>query len=92
MIIASYMKLAYRTWNREHYVNDEIIKGDLEKLSEGALVLGEDEVIDVSAVKYTRTNTSSSNNHRRRKGGGRNNKHSNNNRRRGSNKSNRRRH
>lgn len=91
MIIASYMKLAYRTWNRDHYVNDEIIKGDLKKLSEGALELGDDEVIDVSAVKYTRTNTSSNNNHRRRKGGSRNNKHSNNSRRRGSNKSNRRR-
>ena len=85
------MKLAYRTWNRDHYVNDEIIKGDLKKLSEGALELGDDEVIDVSAVKYTRTNTSSNNNHRRRKGGSRNNKHSNNSRRRGSNKSNRRR-
>lgn len=40
-VIASYMKLAYRTWNREHYVNDEIIKGDLVKLSKGALKLDE---------------------------------------------------
>lgn len=91
MIIASYMKLAYRTWNREHYVNDEIIKGDLEKLSEGDLVLAEDDVIDVSAVKYSRPSSSSSSNHRRRKGGGRNNNHNNNNRRRGNNKSSRRR-
>jgi hypothetical protein len=41
-VIASYMKLAYRTWNREHYVNDEIIKNDLVKLSKGALKLDED--------------------------------------------------
>lgn len=44
-VIASYMKLAYRTWNREHYVNDEIIKNDLTKLSKGALELDEDFVI-----------------------------------------------
>jgi hypothetical protein len=41
-VIASYMKLAYRTWNKEHYVNDEIIKGDLVKLSKGKLKLEED--------------------------------------------------
>jgi len=89
MIIASYMKLAYRTWNRDHYVNDEIIKGDLKKLSDGELILGEDEVIDVSAVKYNRPSSSNHNNNRRRKGGGRNN--NNNNRRRNNNKSSRRR-
>lgn len=38
-VIAAYMKLAYRTWNREHYVNDEIIKNDLQKLSKGKLQL-----------------------------------------------------
>ena len=36
-IIASYMKLAYRTWNSDHYVNDENIKRDLKKLSKGVL-------------------------------------------------------
>lgn len=41
-VIASYMKLAYRTWNKEHYVNDEIIKGDLVKLSKGELRLEDD--------------------------------------------------
>jgi hypothetical protein len=41
-VIAAYMKLAYRTWNREHYVNDEIIKNDLVKLSKGKLQLPED--------------------------------------------------
>ena len=25
-IIGSYMKMAYKNWNKEHYVNDEIIK------------------------------------------------------------------
>jgi len=31
--IGSYMKLAYKTWNRDHYVNDEVIKGDLRSMS-----------------------------------------------------------
>lgn len=41
-VIAAYMKLAYRTWNREHYVNDEIIKNDLVKISKGKLELSDD--------------------------------------------------
>ena len=40
-VIASYMKLAYKTWNREHYVSDDVIKDDLEILSEGKLELHE---------------------------------------------------
>lgn len=86
MIIASYMKLAYRTWNKDHYVNDEIIKGDLKKLSGGELALGEDDVIDVSAVKYNTRSHSRENNRRRN-----NNHRNNNNRRRNNNKGSRRR-
>jgi hypothetical protein len=40
-VIASYMKLAYKTWNREHYVSDDVIKDDLEILSNGKLELHE---------------------------------------------------
>ncbi len=40
-VIASYMKLAYKTWNKEHYVSDDVIKDDLERLSEGRLRLHE---------------------------------------------------
>lgn len=45
-VIASYMKLAYQTWNREHYVNDEIIKKDLHDLSGGKLQVAENVSID----------------------------------------------
>lgn len=45
-VIGSYMKLAYRTWNREHYVSDDIIKQDLELLSDHQLVLEEDASFD----------------------------------------------
>ncbi len=39
--IASYMKLAYRTWNKEHFVSDDVIKTDLEIISQGQLSLDE---------------------------------------------------
>ena len=44
--IGSYMKLAYKTWNREHFVSDEIIKNDLDTLSNGKLSLEENSRID----------------------------------------------
>lgn len=45
-IIGSYMKLAYKTWNKEHYVNDELILSDLEKLSNGQLSVPKDAYFD----------------------------------------------
>jgi hypothetical protein len=44
--IGSYMKLAYRTWNKEHYVSDEIIIDDLESMSEGQLQVHHDAFLD----------------------------------------------
>jgi len=47
MIIASYMKLAYKTWNQLHYVSDEMIKEDIKNLSEGKLIIPEDKTIEI---------------------------------------------
>ena len=87
-IIGSYMKLAYRTWNREHYVNDEIIMGDLRALSNGELVMSDD--ITFNNLKYTPPKP---NNNRNRNQGGknRNNRNSNSNRNSGKNNNNRNR-
>ena len=63
MIIAAYMKLAYRTWNREHFVSDDVIKQDLFKMSGGKIQISEDDNRVVTAPMP------SSNQHRRRKGG-----------------------
>ncbi|RMG81383.1 MAG: DUF4290 domain-containing protein [Bacteroidetes bacterium] len=41
-VIGSYMKLAYRTWNKEHYISDDVIIADLESISGGKLKLVED--------------------------------------------------
>ncbi|RLD21852.1 MAG: DUF4290 domain-containing protein [Bacteroidetes bacterium] len=49
--IGSYMKLAYKTWNRDHYVNDEVIKGDLRKMSGNDLDL--DESVQLNFLQST---------------------------------------
>lgn len=74
-VIGSYMKLAYRSWNRE-YVNDEIIRHDLEVLSEGKLLLPQSANLD--NLVY-RKRSHSNNNNRRNNGHHRNNNGSNNN-------------
>lgn len=77
MIIAAYMKLAYRTWNREHFVSDEVIKQDLASMSGGTILISQDDNIVVTAPMP------SSNQFKRRKnqkGGRRNNHRSNNSR------------
>lgn len=58
-IIGSYMKMAYKTWNREG-VSDDIIRLDLQNISKGQLELGEDVNLDGMNV------SNNNNNHRRR--------------------------
>ena len=77
--IASFMKMAYKNWNREHYVSDEIVLSDLEAMSEGKLKVSENASLDglAKAVnmkrKHNHHNQNSSRNNRknnnRRKGG-----------------------
>lgn len=61
--IASYMKLAYKTWNRDHYVSDDIIKGDLLKLSNGDLTVADGVYLD----GLSNNNNSHSNNNGKHK-------------------------
>ena len=65
-VIGSYMKLAYKTWNREHYVSDDIIKQDLDTLSKGQLILEDD-------TSFKTPTFSNNNRGRRNNSGGRNN-------------------
>lgn len=62
-VIGNYMKMAYKTWNREHYVSDDTIIQDLESLSEGELQLKEDASLDTLANANRRKKKSSSNNY-----------------------------
>jgi len=58
--IGNYMKLAYKTWNKEHYVSDEIIINDLESLSDNKLKVDEDASLDNLANSNRRRKRSSS--------------------------------
>jgi len=60
--IASFMKRTYQTYHKEG-VNDNVIKGDLDRMSEGQLTLTEEENI------YVKGGISKSRHHKRRKGG-----------------------
>lgn len=46
-IIAAYMKLAYKNWNRDHYVSDENIMADIKMISGGKLILEEGKNLDL---------------------------------------------
>jgi hypothetical protein len=61
-VIASYMKLAYRTWGKEQFVNDELIKEDLRKISQGQLDVSDEASID----SYKNVNPPGGNSQRRK--------------------------
>jgi hypothetical protein len=46
LVIGGYMKMAYKTWNRDHFVSDEIIKSDLHKMSDGRLIIADNISLD----------------------------------------------
>ncbi|MFM2268482.1 MAG: hypothetical protein RL757_1923 [Bacteroidota bacterium] len=65
-VIASYMKLTYNTFNRDHYITDEVIKGDLDTLSKGKLGAadGAIESLNAKSLRQTQLPPSRSNNNR----------------------------
>ena len=71
-IIGSYMKLAFKTWNQEHYVNDEIVKNDLKTMSGGVLEIADDVVFKTPKIEYNRSNSQSSSRRRSRNNSGSN--------------------
>ena len=54
--ILSYMKLSYRTWNKEHFVSDDIIISDLAVMSGNKLSVGDDHTIQVVTKGSTPSN------------------------------------
>lgn len=72
-VIASYMKLAYKTWNREHYVSDDVVKDDLEILSNGQLELHEGHSsLDILASSISKKDQNLQQRHGQRSRGGKN--------------------
>lgn len=83
--IGYYMKIAYKNWNRDHYVNDDIIKHDLVAMSGGQITIAESFSLD--HIKYTPSTSTpnrrknNNNNNKRRSNKNRNYKKRNNNNR-----------
>ena len=71
-VIGSYMKLAYKTWNREHYVSDDIIKEDFQTSSNGQLVLEDDTSFKAPNFAPSRARRTSRSGSGRGRGRGRN--------------------
>jgi len=69
LTIASYMKLAYKNWNKDHYVSDENIVTDISIMSNNQLRIPDGSNLDLlgNSVRNAPNNGSSST--RRRKGG-----------------------
>jgi hypothetical protein len=72
-VIGSYLKLAYRTWNKEHFVSDELIRNDLNSLFKGKVKIEDDFTLDffnhpskTSRRKSSRTPSSKSRRRRRK--------------------------
>ena len=66
--IASYMKLAYKNWNKDHYVSDDNIVTDIAIMSNNQLNLPDGSNLDLlgNSVRNAPNNGSST---RKRKGG-----------------------
>lgn len=45
-IIGSYMKTAYKQWNRDHYINDESVLEDIKIITKGKLSISDDASFD----------------------------------------------
>ena len=45
-IIGSYMKTAYKQWNRDHYINDDSVLEDIKIITKGKLSLSDDASFD----------------------------------------------
>ncbi len=66
-LIGAYMKLAYKTWNQEHYVNDKIIMQELYEMSDRKLTFPDGYSIDMLLDKDKQYNENYSNNNAKRR-------------------------
>lgn len=77
VLIATYMKTAYRNWSQGNHVSDEMIKNDLKLLSDGKLELAEDVHIAVvhTSSQYPKNHHRKRSNNNKGKKNNRNKKH-----------------
>jgi hypothetical protein len=68
VIIGSYMKMAYKNWNREHFISDDVIKADLKAITGDSYEIPEDFQLETLSKEKKRRKYSSSSNGRGRSG------------------------
>lgn len=68
--IASYMKLAYKNWNKDHYVSDDNIVTDIHIISEGRLSIPDGSNLDLlgNSAKNVPSNSLTLNRNKRKGG------------------------
>lgn len=77
-IIGSYMKTAYKQWNRDHFVNDESVLEDISIITKGELSISDDQSLDYLKTSYQnnrnhkKSRSSRNSNNRKSKGGSNN--------------------
>lgn len=81
--IAGFMKMAYKNWNREHYVSDEIVLEDLKVMSEGKLQVAENTSLDTLSKAIRNKRRSNPRSHGGRSNNNRHRRSDNNHKRRG---------
>ena len=74
-VIGSFMKIAYRNWSRENYINDEVIKADLVTLADGRFEVPSTLELDkVPIMNRKKHHSRSGSNNNRKKQGHKNNR------------------
>ena len=72
LIIAGYMKMAYKNWNREHAISDENIRSDIKMMSGGKLILPEGAHLDFLGSGKDQSQNIPRHHDRKRRGGQKN--------------------
>ena len=72
LIIAGYMKMAYKNWNRDHAISDENIRSDIKMMSGGKLILPEGAHLDFLGSGKDQSQNISRHHDRKRRGGSKN--------------------
>jgi len=70
-IIGSFMKLAYKNWSREQYINDEAIKNDIRTLTNNELEMPDDLHFDIAPPAQNKRKQNNSNHKRNNRSKGR---------------------
>lgn len=64
-LIGSYMKLVHKNWNNEKFISDEVIKNDIERISENKITFEENEELNFNLLSKPSRNQRKSHSNRK---------------------------